>query len=405
MRAVVDGARLEIRLVLHPAGQAGIVHVDQCGNALASALLIGVQPLPAPLAVQLFGNPYERPCDQRAFAVAFDGVRGLGEKGFQLDQITWREVVLMAREVLLQLKDAALGAEQHCLSHGRTLDPARRIADELAQELRLGHQRLGQHVARSEAVHRVGDRNQRQRAELVGDRGEIGSFLRVAAEQDRVTRRKQRIDVVVPRHYVERMLGDDAGRHLQHEAANLLADSDVMRFHPIEDALAGRGVRNELAARQRRAERAALRRMFAFRLEEERMLAPDIATAIRPKSLVDFGDLGGRGDRIPNDPAADPAHHLGDRAVSMDDAGDSRIFHIHVFAHRFPPSETIEGNPRSLQSTARALLRTRQGLIEIDLRDALLHHLLMGSGPLVLRPLSPSADRNSRRACNESPAG
>src|SRR5271166_5867757 len=133
MGAVVDRARLEIRLVLHPAGQAGIMHVDQRGNELASPLLMRVDPLAAPLAMQLVGNPCQRPFDQPAFAVAFDRVRGLGKQGFQLDQIARREVVLMAREVLLQLKDAALGAEQHCLSHSRTLDPARRIADELAQ--------------------------------------------------------------------------------------------------------------------------------------------------------------------------------------------------------------------------------------------------------------------------------
>ena len=71
---MVDRARLEIRLVLHAAGQARVVHVDQGGNELARALLMGVDPLPAPLAAQFLRNPRERSFDQRALAVVFDGV-------------------------------------------------------------------------------------------------------------------------------------------------------------------------------------------------------------------------------------------------------------------------------------------------------------------------------------------
>ena len=81
--AVVDRARLEIRLILDAAGEAGIVHVDQRRNALARPLLVGVDPLPAPLAVQFVGNPRERALDQRAFAVVFDGVGRFGEEGLE----------------------------------------------------------------------------------------------------------------------------------------------------------------------------------------------------------------------------------------------------------------------------------------------------------------------------------
>ncbi len=80
MRAMVDGAGLEVRLVLHAAGQTGVVHVDQRRNELARALLMGVDPLPAPLAAQFIGNPRERLFDQRAFAVVFDCVCGLGRE-------------------------------------------------------------------------------------------------------------------------------------------------------------------------------------------------------------------------------------------------------------------------------------------------------------------------------------
>ena len=125
--------------------------------------------------------------DQRAFVVVFDGVGRFGEEGLELERIARREVVpRAARDIAAAGTDATLVAEQHFLRHRRTLDPAGRIAEELAQELRLRHHGFGHHVAGGEAVHGVGDRDQRQGAELVGDRREIGGFLRVAAEQDRV---------------------------------------------------------------------------------------------------------------------------------------------------------------------------------------------------------------------------
>ena len=94
-----------------------------------------------------------------------------------------------ARQILPQLEHAALGAEQHFLGHRRALDAPGGIAEELAQQLGLRHQRFGQHVAGGEAVHRVGDRNQRQRAELVGDRGEVGGLLRRCCRTGSCSRR------------------------------------------------------------------------------------------------------------------------------------------------------------------------------------------------------------------------
>ena len=70
--AVVDGARLEVGLVLHAAGDAGVVDVDQRRNELARALLVGVQPLAPPLAAQFLGHEGERVADPRAGRVGLD---------------------------------------------------------------------------------------------------------------------------------------------------------------------------------------------------------------------------------------------------------------------------------------------------------------------------------------------
>ena len=74
-----------------------------------------------------------------------------------------------AGQILAQLEHAALGAEQHVLGDGRALDAAGGIAEELAQQLGSG-MFASVNVGSGEAVDRVGDRDQRQRAELVGDR-------------------------------------------------------------------------------------------------------------------------------------------------------------------------------------------------------------------------------------------
>ena len=70
--AVVDGARLEVGLVLHAAGDAGVVDVDERGDELARALLVGVQPLAPPLAAQFLGHEGERFADQRAGRIVLD---------------------------------------------------------------------------------------------------------------------------------------------------------------------------------------------------------------------------------------------------------------------------------------------------------------------------------------------
>src|SRR5450759_2689102 len=104
------------------------------------------------------------------------------------------------------------------------------------------------------------------------------------------------------------MFGNDARRHLQHKATDLLADGDVMRFERIQNTLARRRVGDELATGQCRTQCTALRRMLAFGFEEKRMLAPDIEAAFSTKRLVDFGNLGGWCDRIADDSATDLTH-------------------------------------------------------------------------------------------------
>ena len=129
----------------------------------------------------------------------------------------------------------------------------------------------------------------------------------------------------MPGHHVERMLGDHTRSHLQHKTADLLADRHIVRFERIQNALARRGVGDELATGQCRAQRTTLRRMLALGLKKERMLAKDIDTALGTKCFVDFGDLGGGCNRVADHTATDMAHDVGDRAVAMDHVGDAGV--------------------------------------------------------------------------------
>ena len=144
------------------------------------------------------------------------------------------------------------------------------------------------------------------------------------------------------RHDVERVLGDDARRDLQDETADFLADRDVVRLHAVQDALAGGGVGDILAAGERRPEGAALRGVLAFRLEEEGVLAPDVDFAIGAERLIDFRDFRRRGDRVADHAAAHAAHNLGYGAVAVDDALHARIFCGHVF----PEDRLVASSPR-----------------------------------------------------------
>ena len=185
----------------------------------------------------------------------------------------------------------ALGTEQQFLGHGGGLYPAFRISQELSEEFRLRHQRLALHVAGRETIHRVGHRDQGERADLVADRRQIGGFLRIAPEQDGVTRRQQRIDVVVSGHDIERVPGYHPGCDLQHETAHLLAHCHIVGFKTIEDSLAGRGVGDIFAPGERRTQGAALRRMLTLGFEEKGVLTPDIAPALRTKGFKDLRDF------------------------------------------------------------------------------------------------------------------
>ena len=320
--AVVGRASLEVGLVLDGSGQPGVVRIDQGGDELAGAFGEGVDPLPAPLRLPAFGHPSEGVLEDGLIA-GLDRVRLFRELAAQRGEVVGVEVGGVPVEVGLQLEEPALGAEEQFLGHGRAGDASGGVAEVIAQEFGLGQQGFAHHVAGGEAVHGVGDRDQRQGGRAVGDRREVGGLLRVGAEQDCVAGGQQRVDVVVPGHHVERVLGDHAGGDLQHEAADLLADRDVVRLEAVEDALAGGRVGDEIAAGQRGAERSALGRVLALGLDEERVLAPDVELAFGAGCLEDLGDLGGRCDRIADHTATDLLHHIGDRAVAVDDFGDA----------------------------------------------------------------------------------
>jgi hypothetical protein len=113
--------------------------------------------------VQLLRHPGQGLGHEVAGVVSLDLLGVLGEVGLQCGEVGGPEVVAVALEVLGELEDAALGTEQHLLRDCRALHAPRGVAEVLAQQVGLGHERLAEHVTRREAVHGIGHGDQRER--------------------------------------------------------------------------------------------------------------------------------------------------------------------------------------------------------------------------------------------------
>ena len=321
--AVVDRPGLEVGLVLDRSGQSRVVRVDQRRHQLPGALAPGAQPLTAPLRTEIDRDERLGLLDQGTGVIGLHLIGVLGEPAADVVELGEPELGGVPGDPAVQLPDASLGAVHHLLSDGRAVDASGRIAQVLAQQFGFGEVGLGHHVAGGEAVHGVGDRDQRQRRGAVADRGQVCGLLRIGPEEDGVAGRQQCVDVVVAGHHVQRVFAHHTSGNLQDETAHLLAHGDEVRLHRVQDALAGRGVRDEHAAGQRSAQRAGLRGVLTLGLEEERVFAPDVELALGTGRLIELADLGGRGDRVADDTATDVAHDVGHRGVAVHHAGDS----------------------------------------------------------------------------------
>ena len=323
MGPVIGCTGLEVGLVLHGTGQAGGVDVDQRRNKLAGATFESVAPLAAPLAVQLLRNPPERGLDEIPVIIGFDrngmGFQVLRECGV----VSEIEIIAVSFEIVLELEHTALGAEEELLGQRGAGDATGGVTQVGAQQLGFGQVGLAEHVAGGETVHGVGHWDQRQRRGAVGDGGEICGFLRIGTEQNGVAGGEQGVDIIVASHHVQRVLGDHPCSHLQHETPDFLTHCHIVGFHRIQNSLAGRCVGDELTAGEGGAQSPALRRVFPFGLEEERMATPDVATTFGAGSFKKFRDFGGGGDRVTDDTAAHMTHHMRDGPVAVDDSGHS----------------------------------------------------------------------------------
>ena len=151
---------------------------------------------------------------------------------------------------------------------------SRGIADELAQQLVLGQQRVLQCVRGQEAV--LAD--QEGRLGLLGnasrDGGQVGGLLDVAGEEDAPARVGHGHDVVVAGVDVERLAGQRPRTDVEHDRQPLAAD-DVQDFLHQHEALAGREV-GDAAAGERKALRGGCRGVLGLGLDERERRAPQV---------------------------------------------------------------------------------------------------------------------------------
>ena len=164
---------------------------------------------------------------------------------------------------------AALRAEELALARGRAVDDVVGRAEVLANQLRLVLVERPLEVRREEAVLDVHARRQAELGHPPQDQRLVGGLLGVLAEDDDPAGVERAVDVVVAAVHVERVLGQRAGRDLE-DHRRALAGRVVVLLDAVDDPLAGGEVDDALAA-HRVGDRAALRRVLAFRLDGDRV--------------------------------------------------------------------------------------------------------------------------------------
>src|SRR5207247_4313798 len=162
----------------------------------------------------------------------------------------------------------------------------------------------------------------------------VGRLLRVLAEDDDPARVERAVDVIVSAVHVERVLGQRARRHLQHHR-RALAGRVVILLDAVHHALAGRVVDDAFAADGVR-DGAALRGVFAFRLDGDGIVAKDVEFAFSESLLVQLAALGRRRDRIENARVSDARFGMvGDELIAVRGYADTRV--ARPGRHGLPP--------------------------------------------------------------------
>ena len=174
---------------------------------------------------------------------------------------------------------AALGPEDHALGGRGAVDLVLGGAEELADELALGHAHRLEDVAREPAVHADDSWRQGELGRLAGDQVQVGGLLRVLGHGLEEPGVVDRVVVVVARVDVQALLRHGAAADVE-DVRESLARRRVERLVHVGDALAAREV-HRAEAHHGHAGRDSGGRVLALGLDEDEGPSERVELALR----------------------------------------------------------------------------------------------------------------------------
>ena len=167
----------------------------------------------------------------------------------------------------------------------------------------------------------------------------VGRLLGVLAESDDPAGVERAVDVVMAAVDVQGVLGERAGRDLEHHRRTL-ARRVVVLLDAVDDALTGRVVDDAFAAHRVR-DGAALGRVLTLGLHRDGVAAEDVQFAFRERLLIELSALGRRRDGIEHTGVADARFGvIGDELVAVGRHPDPGVPWSH--SHSKPSSLLLE---------------------------------------------------------------
>ena len=168
---------------------------------------------------------------------------------------------------------------------------------------------------------------ERQLVALAQDDRLVGGLLGVASHQHRPAGIQRGIKIIVTTVDIESVLGERARADFHHHRGEF-AGRVVILLHRVHDTLSGSEVHRALAGDGHCCS-SALRGVFAFALDGQLLVAPNIQRALRKSLLINLTALGGGRDGIKHTALGDARFHpLGHQLVAIAGDGEAGILRL-----------------------------------------------------------------------------
>ena len=197
------------------------------------------------------------------------------------------------------------------------------LADEHSHQLRFNQTHAFHRVRGEKAILHIEERSGRRFGRPASDQTQVARFLRVPGEQHAPTAIGDAHHIIVASVHVEPLARERPGTNVEHCRQPLAGDRVQHFFHEYE-ALTGSEIGHP-AARRREPFTKRCRRMFALRLDEHELVAPQIGHAVHNGLVEPATHRRGAGDRKCTAALRNVRLHPHHRLGTIARGGDSRV--------------------------------------------------------------------------------